>query len=233
MGYGKCPQLPSIWGDKIHELNFAGNNVLDHMYGVTLDDVPVPAWSGLIPQQVVAAISSLIAISPGVVTAKTKETARRIAAKINAHTNDAVMALWTLRHETREARQEPSSRRTSRVQTCQTQAKLLAQQGMLPGRAGEGQMTYEDFLTLPKPHQINKIKKVLRDMNGLKPKDVVHYLPPVGSLLRSHTRLENDECVTQTGRITRNTGDTSAPVTGVATIWVLQHPFSSTPLQHA
>ena len=58
--------VPSIWGDKIHELNFAGNNTVDYMYRVALDDVPVSAWSGLIPQQVVAAISSLIAISPDV-----------------------------------------------------------------------------------------------------------------------------------------------------------------------
>ena len=33
----------------------------------------------------------------------------------------------------------------------------------------------------------------------------------MGSLLRSHTRLENDECVTLTGRLTRYTDDASAP----------------------
>ena len=62
---------------------------------------------------------------------------------------------------------------------------LIAQQDALPGRAGIGQMTYEEILTLPKPHPINKKKKVLLAINGLKPKDVVHYLPPVGDLLRS------------------------------------------------
>ena len=96
------------------------------MYGATLDDVPVSAWLGLIPQQVRAAISRLIAISPGVITAKTKVTAWRIEAKNNAHTNNAVMALWTLHHETRDARQRVSSIQTSRVKTCQTQAKLVA-----------------------------------------------------------------------------------------------------------
>ena len=89
-------------------------------------------------------------------------------------------------------------------------AESLADQGKLPGYANTGTMTYTEFLTLPKPHQRNKIKKVLHEMHGLKDKDTVSYLPTVGQKARSYSLLGNS-CTVQTGVITAYTGDTENP----------------------
>ena len=87
------------------------------------------------------------------------------------------------------------------------QAKSLADQEKLPEYANTGTMTYTEFLTLPKPHQRNKIKKVIREMHGLKDKDTVSYLPTVGQKARSYSLLGN-RCTVQAGVITAYTGDT-------------------------
>ena len=78
------------------------------------------------------------------------------------------------------------------------------------GHANTGTMTYMEFLTLPKPHQRNKIKKVLREMHGLKDKDTVSYLPTIGQKARSYSLLGNS-CTIQTGVVTAYTEDTENP----------------------
>ena len=93
------------------------------------------------------------------------------------------------------------------------QAKALAEQGMLPAIGGEGTMTFAEFLTLPKPHQMNEIKKVLRTMHGFtRKKDTVVYLPQVGQNVRSYT-LQEDQCVSQCGVIKAYTGNSNAAYT--------------------
>jgi hypothetical protein len=81
------------------------------------------------------------------------------------------------------------------LQTCQEQAKALADQNKLPGPGGTGTMTYNDFLGMPPKHQKNKMSKVLRDMNGFEhPKDVVHYLPTIGQNVRSYVPKQDGTC---------------------------------------
>lgn len=110
----------------------------------------------------------------------------------------------------------PSGNRPNR-QTYMQQAKALADQGVLPAIGGGGTMTFAEFLTLPKPHQMNTIKKVLRTMHGLKnKKDNVEYLPQVGQNARSYT-LENNKCISQCGVIKAYTGNPDSPYKVVST----------------
>ena len=78
--------------------------------------------------------------------------------KINNIATAAVCEIWD---ERKLLREKATPKKIHRRQTVLEQAKSFADQGKLPGYANTGTMTYTEFLTLPKPHQRNKIKKVL------------------------------------------------------------------------
>jgi len=134
-------------------------------------------------------LAGLIARESGCAGHRTLARARVLSQKINGLTTSAFCEIWQKRTLVRGTK-PPSGNKSNR---------------------DEGTMTFAEFLTLPKPHQMNKVKKVLRTMHGFtNKKDTVVYLPKVGQNVRSYT-LQKDQCVSQCGVIKAYTRNSDAP----------------------
>jgi len=129
---------------------------------------------------------------------------------MNGLASSAVCEIWEMRKTKLNDRTTVPKRST--LQTCQEQAKALADQNKLPGPGGTGTMTYLDFLGMPPKHQKNKMSKVLRELNGMtNPRDVVHYLPTIGQNVRSYVLKNDGTCDLQEGVVRSYSGNTTAP----------------------
>ena len=101
-------------------------------------------------------------------------------------------------------------KKKSKYQTTDDKAKILIEQGLLPGIGGTRKITLAAYMNLPKKHRINKVNKYLKThhQDGT-PTDI---LPRIGQRVRSYRLHEpTSTCTRQEGVVTRYTGSPNAP----------------------
>ena len=173
-----------LWGGDISKITYTGSNALDYTYGIDLRTIHANAWGGIIPSELTKLVRELLTSSDHSHT-KNGALASKIVGQMNGLASSAICEIWEMRKI--KLNDNAATPKRNALQTCQEQAKALADQNKLPGPGGTGTMTYLDFLGMPPKHQKNKMSKVLRELNGMtNPRDVVHYLPTIGQNVRSY-----------------------------------------------
>ena len=199
--------IEHIWGGDISKINYEGSTALDYTQDINLSEINKCAWNGMIPSQLTELVRQLLSSSEHW-KSRNGHTANKIVGQINGLASSAICEIWETRKDL--LRNVPTPK--TKNQDCIEQARLLAQQGLLPGPGGKGHMSFEDFKQLHPRWQQAKMNKILRRFNNI---DItqgrITYLPYIGQKVRSYQLQFGNTCTKQEGVITQYTGDVQAP----------------------
>ena len=90
----------------------------------------------------------------------------------------------------------PKPPSTTPSQAADEQAARLAAIGALPAIGGDGTMTYDEYMALPKKTRIKRMQSITKKMNNNHKERM--YVPYVGQRVRSYVITHNDnKCIEQ------------------------------------
>ena len=72
------------------------------------------------------------------------------------------MDIWKIKIEKTKSTGNTGTVVKSKYQTMDDKAKILIDQGLLPGIGSSGKITLAAYMNLPKQHRFNKVKKYLK-----------------------------------------------------------------------
>ena len=193
--------IKSIWNGTLKQ--FPNTHFGEKMKTLQLEQVSRCAWTGITPRSLVLMIETLV-------KPKYQRKAARISGHIHSFTSETLMDIWQIRANKLKTSAEDESKKKSKYQTMDDKAKILIEQGLLPGIGGTRRITLAAYMNLPKKHRLNKVKKYLKThhQDGT-PTDI---LPRIGQRVRSYRLHEPTSTFEkQEAMVTRYTGVPNAP----------------------
>ena len=192
--------VSQIWnGNHINYPDTSYGNTLKNM---NLEHVSRCAWTGITPRTLVHMIEALV-------MPKYRKKAARIAGHVHSLTSDTLLEIWKIRTEKLQ-NEVPNESKRSKYQTTDDKARILIDQGLLPGIGGTRKITWAAYMNLPKQHRYNKVQKYLKTYR--KDGEPPIAIPRIGQRVRSYRLHESTStCVKQEAVVTKYTGIPATP----------------------